>query len=340
MYFVPAGSSLPQSLGTADSPTFAGVLFADGNAGAPSITFSADTDTGFYRPAANTLDYSAGGARALRFGINSGTGDGYIGFGAFTAWPYITSTHTDNNNTGMAIHGGVSGADTTLFSIDVTAGVAVATFAGRVTVPAGTAALPSLNFTGDTTTGFLLSSAGAHHIGIAQNGSQNGRLEPFGTGGIYYQNGNGTGCIGFNSTGTICQINGGAISVNVGLTTSAVTDWLINPATKTSGNFCLLQINSSDKFKVDYTGKMTTAAHAAIGAVETGFINDSTNTVSAITIADTIGRCTFVASTTGGASLRVPHGTAPSSPGNGDIWTTTAGLFVQINGVTKTVTLS
>jgi len=40
------------------------------------------------------------------------------------------------------------------------------------------------------------------------------------------------------------------------------------------------------------------------------------------------------AGTTGIASLRIPHGAAPSSPVNGDIWTTTAGLFIRINGAT------
>ena len=39
-------------------------------------------------------------------------------------------------------------------------------------------------------------------------------------------------------------------------------------------------------------------------------------------------------STTTKAGLRIPHGAAPTSPVNGDIWTTTAGLFVRINGVT------
>lgn len=38
--------------------------------------------------------------------------------------------------------------------------------------------------------------------------------------------------------------------------------------------------------------------------------------------------------TTGIASLRIPHGAAPTTPVNGDIWTTTGGLFVRINGVT------
>lgn len=46
------------------------------------------------------------------------------------------------------------------------------------------------------------------------------------------------------------------------------------------------------------------------------------------------GKVTTVASATGAASLNVPHGAAPTSPTNGDMWTTTAGLFVRINGAT------
>ena len=42
------------------------------------------------------------------------------------------------------------------------------------------------------------------------------------------------------------------------------------------------------------------------------------------------------ASTTARASVCKPHGSAPTSPVNGDEWTTTAGSFVQINGTTKT----
>lgn len=40
------------------------------------------------------------------------------------------------------------------------------------------------------------------------------------------------------------------------------------------------------------------------------------------------------ASTASAATLRLPHGTAPSSPTNGDFWTTTAGAYVRINGIT------
>jgi hypothetical protein len=57
-------------------------LFADGTAAAPSISFSADSDTGFYRSAANNVTFSSNGVNALKFadsgltftpnGINAG----------------------------------------------------------------------------------------------------------------------------------------------------------------------------------------------------------------------------------------------------------------------------
>lgn len=44
-----------------------------------------------------------------------------------------------------------------------------------------------------------------------------------------------------------------------------------------------------------------------------------------------------VASASGGAGFRMAHGVAPTSPVNGDFWSTTAGLFIRINGSTKQV---
>jgi hypothetical protein len=49
-----------------------------------------------------------------------------------------------------------------------------------------------------------------------------------------------------------------------------------------------------------------------------------------------LNRIDTPASTTASAGLRLPHGTAPSSPTNGDVWSTTSGLFYRINGATKT----
>lgn len=46
------------------------------------------------------------------------------------------------------------------------------------------------------------------------------------------------------------------------------------------------------------------------------------------------GTVALKAGDTSRAPLKIPHGTAPASPVNGDIWTTSAGLFVRINGST------
>jgi len=40
------------------------------------------------------------------------------------------------------------------------------------------------------------------------------------------------------------------------------------------------------------------------------------------------------ATVAGGAGLNLPHGTVPDNPVDGDMWTTTAGLYVQIDGGT------
>jgi len=40
------------------------------------------------------------------------------------------------------------------------------------------------------------------------------------------------------------------------------------------------------------------------------------------------------APTTANSSINLPHGTAPTSPSNGDCWTTTAGLYCRISGAT------
>jgi hypothetical protein len=59
---------LPQRLDTGATATFAGLLAGDGTAAAPSISFAADTDTGFYRDTSNLVGFTAGGASSLRFG--------------------------------------------------------------------------------------------------------------------------------------------------------------------------------------------------------------------------------------------------------------------------------
>lgn len=46
------------------------------------------------------------------------------------------------------------------------------------------------------------------------------------------------------------------------------------------------------------------------------------------------GKITFVAGAAGAASVRIPHGSAPSTPADGDVWSTTGGMFFRVNGAT------
>lgn len=52
------------------------------------------------------------------------------------------------------------------------------------------------------------------------------------------------------------------------------------------------------------------------------------------TTASSSTRLNLTASTTSVSPIRIPHGTAPSAPVNGDIWTTTVGMYARINGNT------
>lgn len=64
-------------------------------------------------------------------------------------------------------------------------------------------------------------------------------------------------------------------------------------------------------------------------------VNGSTALVIDVLLSATFsGKIVSSASTTTRAGLQLPHGAAPTAPVNGDIWTTTAGLYVRINGAT------
>lgn len=78
-------------------------------------------------------------------------------------------------------------------------------------------------------------------------------------------------------------------------------------------------------------GNNTGALRFDVGDGADGWITVVTLEGTVATVAKLL---TTMASATGGAGLRLPHGAAPTSPVNGDVWTTTAGLFVRVNGST------
>lgn len=61
-------------------------------------------------------------------------------------------------------------------------------------------------------------------------------------------------------------------------------------------------------------------------------INDSTRVAKT---GDTMtGKLTTLTSSSSSASIRLPHGVTPTAPVDGDIWSTTSGLFARIGGIT------
>jgi hypothetical protein len=79
----------------------------------------------------------------------------------------------------------------------------------------------------------------------------------------------------------------------------------------------------------------TPAAAVAMTVWPTGNVRiGSTFTDPAVRLQVDSDVSVFAAASASNASIRLPHGSAPSSPVNGDTWTTTAGIFVRINGVT------
>ncbi len=182
---------------TINNATFGGVsLFPDGSAGAPSISYASDTDTGYYRIGNNNIGVSLGGVKKLDiastlFGIFSdqtsfqaGTvgAPGITFDGALNDGFYLIGA----NNLGVSTNG------TLAFSISNSA-LTVGT--GRqLLVQDGSAATPSFAFTADSTDGI-------YHTATSINFSINGT----GTFSI------GPSAVAILNTGVQLRVNSGAI---------------------------------------------------------------------------------------------------------------------------------
>lgn len=115
-----------------------------------------------------------------------------------------------------------------------------------------------------------------------------------------------------------------ANGIRMGATTGDTWNHLINfaGANPASGAIMLSELNET------------------AGIITWGLTNAPKLSRSADNTLKITGKLLTTASVAGYAGLNVPHGVAPTSPVNGDVWTTTAGMFVQINGVTKSINLT
>lgn len=80
----------------AGSASFTSGLFADGTVGAPSISFTADTNTGFYRVGSGSIGVSGDGLQVVRFQAPTGVNPQAL-FAAGSATAPVISTNGDEN---------------------------------------------------------------------------------------------------------------------------------------------------------------------------------------------------------------------------------------------------
>lgn len=98
--------------------------------------------------------------------------------------------------------------------------------------------------------------------------------------------------------------------------------------------------DSADNVLVDDDGTVTVLKHVVVtgtGGSDAVTLTNGNLTVSNGTI---VGASTISAAGNASGNVIMPHRTAPSIPVDGAWWTTTAGAFVRINGVTKSINLT
>jgi hypothetical protein len=282
-------------------------LFADGTAAAPSISFAADTDTGIYRYAANSIGFATGGANRFfmsgsQFGgvtgqnidmpaagsialVASGTaqnitltpsGAGAVVVGntsANTARFYIQTTNTATANGKLAFQGS-AGTDLLTFGTgqNIFGSQAFEWLVGSTTVAA---ILPSGRFLLGTTT----DSGALLQVGTNTTNAAGGMV--FGTDTNFYRSAAGTLTIQ-GTTNTILQFaEGASASVRIQQSSGAcyIDTQSAQPIILRTNNTTALTLDSSQRTILSGALRLNNA-YVAGAVVGTGYvtIQDSTGT--------------------------------------------------------------
>ena len=237
-----------------------------------------------------------------------------------------TGTITINPPTGWKINGGTINAAATfsLFS-------GPATFAGYMQLSdmnivvgkdfsfiGGTGSNDNRILRSDGTGG---ASIQASQVAIDDAGNFSGVASIANTGGIVTVNGHAFNADWIDTNGTFFLNSSAGLRINTkSFIRSSSSSGVIELQNELQNNFNRLVFGLVDSFHPSLKRN---------GAkLDVRLADDSAN-------ADLEARqITTSASTTSRSSLRIPQGVAPTSPVDGDIWTTSAGLFVRINGST------
>jgi hypothetical protein len=197
----------------------------------------------------------------------------------------------------------------------------------------GLTALPAANF--PALTGDVTNTAGS--LATTVGGIRGASVASLAVGYLYYNGssiiwntGSSSGVSSLNSlTGSVTLVAGGNITITPGgqnLTIAASGSGMVWPAAAGIAN---------------YAGSSTWGTSITTSTGLRGVITDETGTGALVFAANPTlvgatltGELFTVASGSANAGFNLPHGAAPTSPVNGDLWTTTGGLYARINGAT------
>ena len=268
--------------------------------------------------------------------------------------------------------GGVGGSATSIVAIggtgaflDLTtaastyAPLASPTFTGTVTIPSGAsisgfAPLASPTFTGTplsttasvstnttqiATTAFVLGQGNSTAGTIGMNG-----VQAAGTSNLYARadhiHPTDTTLAPLASptfTGTVTIPSGASISGFAPLASPTFTGAPISTTAAAGTNTTQIAttafvVGQASSTNPEANGTAATGTSLKYARADHVHVSDTTR--AALAGATFTGKVNTVASATGTAGLNVPHGAAPTSPTNGDIWTTTSGVYAQVNTAT------
>jgi hypothetical protein len=154
-----------------------------------------------------------------------------------------------------------------------------------------------------------------------------GTVGPFGTG-----TGNGT-VTGVTATAPVVSSGGTAPVISMAAATTSVNGYL----TSTNWN----TFNGKENV-LTFTSPLSRTTNAismpAASSSVNGYLTSTDwttfNGKLALAGGTMTGKLNTVVSSTTTAGLNLPHGAAPTTPVNGDLWTTTAGIYTRINSTT------
>ena len=209
---------------------------------------------------------------------------------------------------------------------------------------------------GDGTTTFATLNNGGFNIGARSFTGRDISLASTTTTPLTINQGNQT------NVGSLSITNIGAGTSGLGMQCSDGGIFSINPASSSGGNvqthftgvnrtmffevlnqaydaspqaFMFEQSAGGTRDIIRISNAQASGSNAFIRAIDSTaavkFLVDSTGSITAA------GTIIAPASISGAPSIRIPHGSAPSSPTNGDMWTTTSGIFHRVNGATVQV---